>query len=277
MAIITISRGSMSGGRSLAGCVANALESPCVGREILVDAAARVGVPERVLAEKIERGPGLWERLTLERRIYVAAMQAALAEHAESGRLVYHGYAGHLLLRGLPAVLRIRLVAPMEYRTRKEMEAKGVDREHAEQAIQRLDQGRLAWARAMYGVDVRDPGLYDLVINLEVMSIPSACSVVVEAAGRPEFLITDEVRARLRDFTLACRVKLALATHPASRGLDLGVSASAGIVSISGEVPSAIMLTHASSRWEHELRSVTQGVAGVRQVVLDIQPFDAYH
>ncbi|MEW6336989.1 MAG: cytidylate kinase family protein [Acidobacteriota bacterium] len=277
MAIITISRGSMSGGKALAECVANALDAPCVGREILVDAAARVGVPERVLAEKIERGPGLWERLTLERRIYVVAVQSALAEHATAGRLVYHGYAGHLLLRGLPSVLRIRLVAPMEYRIRKEMESSGVDRERAEQAIEHLDQGRLAWTRAMYGVDVRDPVLYDLVINLEVMSIPSACAVVVEAANRPEFLITDEVRSRLRDFTLACRVKLALATHPASRGLDLSVTTAAGVVSISGEVPSAIMLTHASLRWEHELRSVAQGVEGVREVVLDIQPFDAYH
>jgi hypothetical protein len=165
----------------------------------------------------------------------------------------------------------------MEYRARKEMEASGVDRERAEQTIQQRDQGRLAWTRAMYGVDARDPVLYDLVVNLEVMSVASACSVVVEAANRPEFMITDEVRTRLRDFTLACRVKLALATHPASRGLDLGVTASAGVVSIAGEVPSAIMLTHASAHWEHELRTVAQGVEGVRQVVLEIQPFDAYH
>ncbi len=102
MSIITISRGSMSGGQALAECLAGALGSPCVGREIVVEAAAKVGVPEKILAEKLERGPGVWDRLTLPRRMYVAAVQEALAEHAVKGDLVYHGYAGHLLLRGVP-------------------------------------------------------------------------------------------------------------------------------------------------------------------------------
>ncbi|MGE5235569.1 MAG: cytidylate kinase family protein [Acidobacteriota bacterium] len=277
MPIITVSRGSMSGGKALAECVSGALGSPCVGREILVEAATRVGVPEKTLAEKIERGPGLWERLTLERRMYVVAMQAALAEHAAKGDLVYHGYAGHLLLRGLPAVLRVRLIAPMEMRVRTEMERTGQSREQAEQEIARRDEGRAAWTKAMYGVDLRDPSLYDLVINVESMSIPSACAVVVEAARRPEFLVTDEVKVRLRDFSLACRVRAALATHPASRGLDLSVNVVGSIVNIAGEVPSPVMLTHASTRWEQELKSIALAVEGVRRVELDIQPFDAYH
>jgi cytidylate kinase len=277
MPIITVSRGSMSGGKALAECVSGAIGCPCVGREILLEAATKVGVPEQVLAAKIERGPGFWERLTLERRIYVIAMQAALAEHAAKGELVYHGYAGHLLLRGLPAVLRVRLIAPMEARIRTEMERTGQSRDQAEQEIARRDAGRLSWTKAMYGVDLRDPSLYDLVINLESMSIPSACAAVVEAARRPEFLVTEEVKIRLADFSLSCRVKAALATHPASRGLDLAVTVSGGIVTISGEVPSPVMLTHASTRWEQELKGIALSVEGVRRVELDIQPFDAYH
>ena len=51
------------------------LGSPCVGREIVVEAAAKVGVPEKILAERLERGPGVWDRLTLPRRMYVATVQ----------------------------------------------------------------------------------------------------------------------------------------------------------------------------------------------------------
>jgi hypothetical protein len=112
----------MSGGRELAECIATALGSQCIGREILMDAAAKLGVPEHVLAKKMEKGPGLWDRLTLERRVYVVAVQAALAEYVASGNLVYHGLAGHMLLRGLPAVLRLRLIAPLEVRIRTLME-----------------------------------------------------------------------------------------------------------------------------------------------------------
>ena len=93
----------------------------------------------------------------------------------------------------------------------------------------------------------------------------------------PEFEITESVRTRLADFALGCRVKVALATHPASRGLDLQVTAERGIVSIFGEVPQPIMLTHASSRWEQELTQIAGSVEGVKRVELSIRAFDAYH
>jgi cytidylate kinase len=277
MPIITVSRGSMSGGKAFAECVARTLGSPCVGREILITAAAKLGVPEEVLAKKMERGPGLWDRVTLERGMYVVAVQAALAELIEKGDLVYHGLAGHMLLRGLPAVLRLRLIAPLEVRIRTVMERQECTREAAERYIHDVDENRVSWTKFMYGEDLRDPQLYDLVINLERMSIPTACAMVVEAAKRTEFQVTDAVRARLTDFALACRVKVALATHVASRGLGLEVSVTEGVVTIGGEVPKPVMLTHTSSRWELELTQVVRSVEGVQRVELSIQPFDAYH
>ena len=276
MPIITVSRGSMSGGKALAECLSNTLGSPCVGREILVDAAAKLGVPEQVLAKKMEKGPGLWDQLTLERRVYLVAVQAALAEHAEKGDLIYHGLAGHMLLRGVPGVLRLRLIAPLEVRVRTVVERQGLTREAAEHYIYDVDENRIRWTRFMYGVDLQDPQLYDLVLNLERMSIQTACAVVVEAAKRPEFIITENVKASLTDFALACRVKVALATHPASRGLDLDVTAAGDVLTITGEVPQPIMLTHTSSRWEQELSQIAKGVAGVRRAELNIRSFNAY-
>ena len=277
MPIITISRGSMSGGTELAECVATNLNIPCVGREILISAAAKLGVPEEILSRKMEKGPGLWDRLTLERRIYVVAVQAALAEKIDTGNLVYHGLAGHLLLRDVPAVLRLRLIAPLPARIRTVMERQRISSEAAEQYIKEVDENRLRWTRFMYDVDLRDPQIYDMMINLEKMSISSACNVVKEALKEPEFRITDSVRAQLADFSLACRVKVALATNPASRGLDLEVTATNGHIQIAGEVPQPIMLTHASSRWEEELTEIARNIQGVRTVQLNIRPFDAYH
>jgi cytidylate kinase len=267
----------MSGGKELAECVSAALGSPCVGREILIDAAAKLGVPEQVLAKKMEKGPGLWDRLTLERRIYVVAVQAALAEHVVSGDLVYHGLAGHMLLRGLPAVLRIRLIAPLEVRIQTVMERQGLSRQAARQYIHDVDENRVRWTRFMYDVDVRDSRLYDLIVNLGAVTIPTACGAIQTIVKQPEFEITDSVLARLVDFALGCRVKVALATHPASRGLDLEVTADRGIVSVLAEVPKTIMLTHASSRWEQELTQIAGGVEGVKRVELNIRDFDAYH
>ncbi len=276
MPIVTISRGSMSGGRALAECVSGALSVPCVGREILVETAARLGVPEKALVEKMEKGPGLWDRFTLERHTYLAALRSALAEHALKGDLVYHGLAGHLLLRGAPAVLRVRLIAPLEMRVRAVVEQEGLGREEAERHIRKVDEERLRWTKFMYDVHLFDPQLYDLVVNLEALSMASACALVVEAARRPEFCMTEAARGKLQDFALASRVRLALITHPATRSLELSVRAAAGVVSVGGDIPEAMMLSRSSTRWEQELKQVLQGVPGVERLVLDVHPVSPY-
>ena len=274
MPIITISRGSMSGGQALAECVASALSLPCVGREILVAAAAKIGVSAEMLSAKLETSPGLWERFGSERGLYVAAVQAALAELVAGGDVVYHGHAGHLLLRGLPAVVRVRLIAPLPMRLRAVMERQRLKPDAALAYIQKVDEGRSRWTRFLYSVDLTDPALYDLVLSLESMSIRSACSVVTATAKQPEFVVTEEVRSELKDFTLACRVRLALATQPASRGLALTVKAENGVVTVSGDVPQAARLASTSTRMEHELRTIAGAVEGVRGVVLSVRPFD---
>ncbi len=276
MSIVTVSRGTMSGGKALAECAARALGSPCLAREVLVSAATALGVPEQFLRDRMERAPGLWERLGVERKTYVLAVQAALAEHVSSGNAVYHGLAGHLLLRDIPQVLRLRLIAPLETRVRAVMQQRGMTRDAAERFIAEIDQHRVRWTRFMYGADLEDPRLYDVVINLDKTSIESACALVVTMARRPEFTIDDAARAGLADFALASRVRLALAIQPASRGLDLDVTARSGVVTLAGKVPKPDMLTHASDRWIGELRKVAEGVEGVKTVVLDVNLVNAY-
>jgi len=266
MPIITISRGSMSGGQALAECVATSLSVPCVGREIVVEAAAKIGVSQDLLRAKLETSPGLWDRLTLERRTYVTAVQAALAEAAAQGSVVYHGHAGHLLLRGLPAVLRVRLIAPLPMRRQAVVERQALSADAAEEYIQHVDEDRVRWTKFVYGADLRDPQLYDLVISLEAMSLQSACRVVVEAARQPEYEITPEVRKRLADFVLACRVRLALASDPASRSLDLDIQATDGAVVIAGVQPQSTMLARTGARVEGEVRAVAEAVPGVRSL-----------
>lgn len=107
MAIITISHTVMSGGEALAKCLADALGYPVVGREALVEAAAKLGVPEEALRKKIQTAVGSSEKLTTDRRVYLVALQSALAAdlrsrasfvevHADGGKVqvFWHPAAG---------------------------------------------------------------------------------------------------------------------------------------------------------------------------------------
>ena len=135
MAIITISRGTFSGGQTVAECVAERLGYRCISREVLVDAAGQYGVPLEKLSKALDDAPGFLERLTTERVNYLAYIQAALCKEVEHGEVVYHGHGGHLLLSGLPHVLSVRVVADMEFRIRAAMDRRHLSRDEAIQFI----------------------------------------------------------------------------------------------------------------------------------------------
>ncbi|NIN73196.1 MAG: hypothetical protein GTO46_14970 [Gemmatimonadetes bacterium] len=209
MPIITISRGTLSGGRAVAECLADALGYPCVGREILQEAARKLGAAEEDLSGKLEAPPSRWARLTQERKTYLLAVQTALAEHCTTGKLVYHGLAGQFLLRELPGVLAVRLIAPLEMRVRALRDAHHrMTRKAAEEFIHDVDEDRRRWVKLMYHADVEDPSLYDLTINLQSISLETACEIITEAAAQPPYEVTDEVKARLEDFANTCRDRL---------------------------------------------------------------------
>jgi len=209
MAIITISRGTMSGGRAVATCLANRLGYPCIAREVLKEAATVLGASEETVLGKLQTPPGLWDRVKRERNAYVVAVQAALAEQCLGGNIVYHGLAGQLLLRDLPGVLRVRLIAPLATRVQAIL-AQHARTSHAaaERYIQRLDQQRRRWVRVMYGVDLTDTTLYELTINLESVTLDTACVMIAELARQPEYQVTDDRRRQITAFAADCRQRL---------------------------------------------------------------------
>jgi cytidylate kinase len=232
--IISISKGSFSGGAVVAECVAKQLGYRLVSREILAAAAARYGVAEERLAEALDRAPGLWERLGHERRLYLVYIQGALLDAVLPDDVVYHGHAGHLLLRGISHVLRVRLIAPTSFRVSAAMGRLRLSREAAEAHVRRVDEERARWTRFLYGIDWNSPLLYDLVVNLEALGVDGACAVVLATAARPEFQPTVVSRKALRDLALAGRVRGALARNPVTAHTELEVVADDGQVSLRG-------------------------------------------
>ncbi len=272
MAIITISRGSLGLGVALAECLAGELGYPCLGRELAREVADKYGIQDQLMSKKIEEVPSLWERLTSERTAYVVAMQEALVERSLDGNMVYHGFAGHLLLKDLPALLRVRVIAPMEVRIPLAMAEQGLDAAAAEAHIQKMDEVRARWTRFVFGVDWKDPQLYDLVLNLGDISVEAACGAVATLARRPEFAVTDAARARLMDFLLAARVRLILVTNPGTKSLDLKVEVRDGIAFLSGAIPQDPRYPDGGARFKRQLQDMIMSVEGIKHATLGVEP-----
>ncbi len=254
MAIICISRGTFSGGEAVAEAVAKRLGYPCVSREAnLARAAEQFHIPPETLTATIEK-PSLWDKMLGERDLYLACVRASLFEQAERGDLVYHGYLGQLLLPGLSSVLRVRVIADQEFRTRAAMSHQLLRYPEAEAYIARVDRERREWTRFLFGVNWEDPSLYDVVVNLNPMTVPQAVNVVLELANCPEFQSGN--RENLLDHSLRIRVLAALAIDFRTRGAHLQVAAKAGVVTVTG-----------TTHWQETLDAVPTIVRKVRGVV----------
>lgn len=236
MPIITISRGTFSGGRDLAECLERTLGYPCMSREVIVEAAERYGASEAALTTALSQGPGLVDRLTRDRDRYLAYIRAILCAHARAGNLIYHGHAGHHLLAGIRHVIRVRVVADLSYRVSAAMRQLNMTSRQAEAHIRKVDDDRRRWTRFLYGVAWEDPANYDVVLNLERLGIAGACAAVVRLTELEPFQPTGESVKQLNDLALQSLVLAALASDRRTTDADFRVRVSDGVVTVEGIV-----------------------------------------
>src|SRR4051794_31152784 len=168
------------------------------GRAIATELAARSGVPlldrgllashAHDLEPEIEDVDELEERLG--GRLHAFALSVALAggaaeatqelrlRHAlpDLGRAVLKeaarepavilAPAAFAALRDHPSAVHARLRSPFERRTAVYQRQELVDRRCAEKAIRRDDDHQRAWVRSLYHVDVEDPALFSVVVDV---------------------------------------------------------------------------------------------------------------
>jgi cytidylate kinase len=262
MPIVTISRGTFSGGRDLADCLAERLDLDCVSREVLREAAEEHGVAPDRIADALERPPSLIDRLGWDRQRYLAWLREALCRRAADGRLVYHGLGGHFLLAGVPGVARILVIADIAYRTRRAMEAQAIEEREALAYIRRVDRDRRRWTRFLYGREWRDAAHFDLTVNLERIALEEGCELVERLLGFPGFAVTPETRAALENARIAAAAEAALLGDRHTRLRKLRVAVADGVVTVRG--------LGRFRNDEASVRAVLAEVEGVREVRTEI-------
>lgn len=211
MAIVIISRGSYSHGKEVAEKLAQKLGYECISREVILEASEHFNVPEMKLARAIHDAPSMLERLTFGKEKYVAYIREALLHHLIKDNVVYHGLAGHFLVHGVSHVLKVRILADLEDRVAEEVKQKNITAKEALAQIKKDDEARYRWSQYLYGIDTRDPLLYDLVIHLNKISIDDAVGLIEYTLAQPHFQATPESQEAMQTLFQAAQVQAALA------------------------------------------------------------------
>src|SRR3989449_10285341 len=119
MAIITISHEMGAGGPEIGMSLAKRLGYRYVDQDLLLDAVRRYGLAEEKLSHLDESKPTIFERFDAETRHHITVLQTTLLELAELDNAVFMRGGGQWLLRGVPHVLRVRVIAPFEHRVKQ--------------------------------------------------------------------------------------------------------------------------------------------------------------
>jgi cytidylate kinase len=273
MAILTISHQMGAGGPEVGMSVAQRLSYRYVDQELLQDAVRRYGLAEEKLSHLDESKPSLFERFDAETRHYITILQTTLLEFAEVDNVVLMGRGGQWLLRGIPHVLRIRLIAPFEHRVRQwikrssDLARETPNQRAAADFLRRDDAEKRGRMRYLYEVEVDEPTLYDIVVNTEKLPYEAIVDMIERAARHSSVATTDRARQIVADRALASRVQVALAIHPETRRYRLTVESQNGIVTIEG--------TTALEQALQVAREVP-GVRDVRTRPLEIPPIPPF-
>ncbi len=225
MAIITISRGSATGGLLLAEGLAKKLNYKLVRREDILQGTAKFGVEAAKLEKFLFGPPTFSDDFKQDIRNYIAFFQVALYEYIQMQDVIYLGNVGHLMLRDIPDVLTIRLIAPFEFRIRMLIERGKMTREEASNYIEKIDAQRRAWTLFLYGVDWLNPILYDLTLNLENMNIDTAVEIAATAARLKKYSESDQNQKTMENMLMAARTRAELLADPRLASYDIEVEA----------------------------------------------------
>jgi len=207
MAIVIISRGCYHRGSEVARKVAAELGYECISREVLLEASKLFDIPELKLMHAIENAPSLLDRIGRNRKNYIAYIRTALLRRIQKDNAVYHGFAGHFFLQGIPGILKVRVFADVEERVKDEMKREDVSAEKALHTVIRDDEERRSWALSLYGMDPADPTLYDMLLHIGTLTVEDAARIVAEAAALPSFQMTPDSKRLLNDRVMASQVE----------------------------------------------------------------------
>lgn len=259
MSVVTVSKQVGSLGTEIAQAVAAQLHYDYVDKERIGEALSHFGMPSPDLEKFDEKKPPFWDSLQIQRRRFLHFLQAVIYDFARKGNVVIVGRGGQVLLKDLPGVRHVRIVAPFELRVQRLMAQQGGDEKLVARNLRRSDEDSAGFIHSFFEEDWENPNLYDLVINTKKVSITNGRQIILESLKAPE-VQEGEKKAdeKLADLALFQKVE---ATILGLLGIDirhLSIQVEKGVVILRGAVN--------SETEKEKCERAVAGLEGVHQV-----------
>ncbi len=186
-----------------------------------------------------EHGPSFFERIFFDRPSYRSLFESLTFEEASRGNVVIVGRGAQIILRDMPGIFKVRIVAPFEERVTRIMERLGLSKTEATKYVREYDHERRSLMTAIFEHSPTDWALFDLVLNTACYDSGSAAEVVMKgvemkAKGEDEKQLLDT----LKNLSVAKRIEGLIRkkmTSVVARNVEVAAQ-SDGKVTLSGRI-----------------------------------------
>ena len=186
--VITISREAGANGTALGRLVAAKLGFHLWDQELVQRVAEQNGASEALFAAVDEHARNAIQDLLAGILIgdagtqteYLASLLRVIHAVANKGSAVIVGRGAQFVIDP-ERTLRVRVVGPIESRTREVATARNISEREARGEVERIDRERLGFTRHHFQRDAADPSAYDLLVNTVAIPPSRAADVVVAA------------------------------------------------------------------------------------------------
>ena len=199
MGVVTLSRQYGAGGLRIGPALAEALGFTFVDREIVEEAARRLGVEPEVAEERDERTPAIVEEIglalaaaspefgtpavpRLDDRALAEATKRVILSLGSAGGYVILGRGSQAALAGRTDACHLALVGDLLDRVQRIMQWQNIGEREARSRCEQVDAERAGYVKHFYGKDIRDPLLYDSVLNTSRLGLEAASELAVAVA-----------------------------------------------------------------------------------------------
>lgn len=264
MSVIIISRGAHHKGEEVAEITAQKLGFPCISRDIFIEASKKYNIPEIKLKKSMERAPGFLNRLGFEKKKYLSYIQSSLMKRLREDNIVYHGLGTHFFVKDIDHAILIRIIVDIKDRVKYCMQSERVSEIKAYEMLKKLDGERKKWGQYLYGIDISDPSLYDMVININRLSVDDAAQIICNSVAIEKYKTTPESQQAMEDLALAAEVKAVLVSKKPVED----IFAQNGIVSV--RVQASLF---EETQLAEEIEELGKTIEGVKDIKIEILPY----
>jgi len=266
MYFITISEMLGTGGEIISRRVAEILNYTYYGEEELFKAADQLGFLSDV--KKLdEKGPTLLEKFFSEKpKVYLDRLQSVIYEVAKKGNAVFFGRGSQFLLNSFDCALHVLVTGSIEKRMQRMMEEKKVGRDAAERMVELSDHNKRGFLRFAFDEDWLNPHLYDLILNTDKLSVPSAVKIVVDAAR------SDEIKACGID-SVKSLGKLSLQRKIEAAFLEAGLVNQNLFFTVEDTDSVRLYGLVNSLERKEQIEATVKGIKGIKKVTNDLKIF----